>query len=148
MKPSTCTGREGLASQSHSAQCIITTEINIPQRVQGQDRSETLQILTLVMLGCASYTSPLIIPYYGLPPQLEEKEQKRIYCLRNTLSSELPSTRSDWKDPENEKQTKNKRQVRISLQQYRTKNITPYVYAFAYHVPEFIEKYGSDMPAV
>ena len=26
---------------------------------------------------------------------------------------------------------------------YQTKNITPYVHAFAFHVPEFMEAYGS-----
>ena len=33
--------------------------------------------------------------------------------------------------------------IKLFLKQYQTKNITPYAHAFAYHVPEFIEHYGS-----
>ena len=33
--------------------------------------------------------------------------------------------------------------VRLFLQLYQTKNITPYIHAFAHHVPEFIKCYGS-----
>ena len=33
--------------------------------------------------------------------------------------------------------------VRNFLKVYQTKNITPYVHAFAFHVPEFMEAYGS-----
>ena len=33
--------------------------------------------------------------------------------------------------------------VKMFLKQYQTKNVTPYVHAFAFHVPEFIEKYNS-----
>ena len=33
--------------------------------------------------------------------------------------------------------------VRNFLKVYQTKNITPYVHAFVFHVPEFIEAYGN-----
>lgn len=33
--------------------------------------------------------------------------------------------------------------VRKFLRVYQTKNITPYVHAFAFHIPEFMERYGS-----
>lgn len=32
--------------------------------------------------------------------------------------------------------------VKLFLRVYQTKNITPYVHSFAFHVPEFIRKYG------
>ena len=32
--------------------------------------------------------------------------------------------------------------VKMFLKVYQTKNITPYVHSFAFHVPEFIDKYG------
>ena len=32
--------------------------------------------------------------------------------------------------------------VRKFLRVYQTKKITPYVHAFAFHVPEFVERYG------
>ena len=33
--------------------------------------------------------------------------------------------------------------VKLFLKLYQTKNVTPYIHSFAYHVPEFIEKYGN-----
>ena len=33
--------------------------------------------------------------------------------------------------------------IKLFLKQYQTKNITPYMHAFAFHVPEFLKKYGS-----
>ena len=33
--------------------------------------------------------------------------------------------------------------VDLFLKQYQTKNVTPYIHAFAHHVPEFIQRYGS-----
>ena len=47
----------------------------------------------------------------------------------HTNPSELQSEIKNW--------------VRKFLRVYQTKNITPYVHAFAFHVPEFTERYGS-----
>ncbi len=50
------------------------------------------------------------------------------YLKINCDSKELQSDLKSW--------------VRMFLKIYQTKNVTPYIHSFVYHVPEFIEKYG------
>lgn len=54
------------------------------------------------------------------------------------LFSEL----NDSTDP-NELRDDIKNWVKMFLKIYQTKNVTPYMHAFAFHVPEFMDKYGS-----
>ena len=45
------------------------------------------------------------------------------------------------RDNTNELQKEIKNWVKLFLRQYQTKNITPYVHAFACHIPEFIREF-------
>ena len=52
-------------------------------------------------------------------------------------------TQLETADNPNDLQQDIKNWVRMFLKQYQTKNITPYVHSFAFHVPEFIAKFSS-----